>query len=257
MPRRRGARKWARAVWVSEARVEADRHAARQDLHEDGHLARRGPVAHTGAEHPAGDHVRLPVRLRLHAGDTVVERQELERPDPGVLVRVVDDEGGDEARLQRDLAAREALATLALEPLVGIAALVGARPAEGDLEQIGAQSGDHRGVDRLPEGVAELVIVAVPQGAADLDGDDAVLERLGILACPDAALIVLDDVIEARARAARAQQQEEKRAAKGNAGRHARTLRDDAHSRALRRCYVYSRRLRINLAMQCTLQGRV
>src|SRR5262249_13805129 len=110
-------------------------------------------------------------------------------------------------------------------------------PAEGDLEQVGAQAGHHRGVDRLPEGVTERVVVAVPERAADLDGDDAVLQCLGVLARPDATLIVLDHVIEARARAARPQQQDQGTPA-CDPGWHVVTLGTAALSRRDRAAYT-------------------
>src|SRR6185312_9837362 len=74
----------------SEFLVEAHRDPARKDLDEQRYLSVRRPVSKPRAEEPAGDDVGLPVRLTLHPGVTVIDRQELERPDPGVLAVIVE-----------------------------------------------------------------------------------------------------------------------------------------------------------------------
>src|SRR5579862_551152 len=143
----------------SEAFVEAHRHSPGEDLDQQRHLAMRRPVSEPRAEEPAGDDVRLPVRLTLHPGIAVPDRQQLERPDPGVLAVVVENERRHPGGLQRLLAARKALAA-ATEPGVGIVALYRPRPPEGVLQHLSAETGEYRGIGGLPEFVAELVVVA-------------------------------------------------------------------------------------------------
>ena len=117
-----------------------DRNASGKDLHCDRCLARRAPITDRRTERPPGDHIGLPMRLRLHARDCVVDGQHFKCPDPWVLLGVVGDERCDKARLERHFAARKALATAALEPLIGIVALNGTRATEGDFQRLGADS---------------------------------------------------------------------------------------------------------------------
>src|SRR6267142_305166 len=114
--------------------------------------------------------------MALQPGGRVIERQQLERPYPGMLTGVMHDKGRDETRLQRYLATRKTLATAAAQPAVRVVALIGTR-ASGCLFQHGCRdSGDRRGVDRLPEHVAELNVIPKPNSAADLGHDGADLE---------------------------------------------------------------------------------
>src|SRR5579862_445221 len=128
------------------------------------------------------------MRLLLHARDAIVDRQCLERPDPGLLAGVVGDERSDEACLQGHLAAREAFAAASLKPLVGVVSLIRPGPAEAPLHDFGPDPGDHGGIDGLPQRVAEFILVAEPEGTPDLGSDRAVFKRDRILARPDAAL---------------------------------------------------------------------
>ena len=92
----------------------------------------------------------------------VPQRQNFERPDPRVLFRTVDDERRHEARLQGDLAAREALAAATSKPQIGIVALVRAGAAERIFEHRRADPSDGRGIDGLPERMTQWIIVPQP-----------------------------------------------------------------------------------------------
>jgi hypothetical protein len=74
--------------------------------------------------------------------------------------------------------------------------LIGARAPDGLFQHGCRDRGNHRGVDRLPEDVAELIVISEPQGAADFDYDGADLECGLILPCPDTALVKPDLVID-------------------------------------------------------------
>src|SRR5277367_6505247 len=122
----------------------ADRYSARQYLHRDGRGSGRTPVPDAGTEHPSGDDVRLPVRLTLQPCDRVIDGQQLERPNPGILSCIVRDERSDEACLQGDLAARKALVAASLKPRIGVVALVWAGAAEAIFQHLRTDSGDYR-----------------------------------------------------------------------------------------------------------------
>src|ERR1700722_19294246 len=109
---------YAAASAVSKALVVTDRQAARQNLHRKRRAARGRPVTDRGTQHPPGNHVRLPVLLALESGDGIIGGQQLERPHPRIITRIVGDKRRDEARLERHLAARKTVAAPSLEPLV-------------------------------------------------------------------------------------------------------------------------------------------
>ncbi len=114
-----------------------------------------------------------------------------------MLFAVVNDERCDEAGLQRDLAAWKALAATAAKPGIGIIPLSGACPSEGALQRDRGDAGDRGGIDRLPEHVTQLVVVAKPQRAAQFRRDNRKLEVCLNRACPDARLIQCHLMIDA------------------------------------------------------------
>lgn len=69
-----------------------------------------------GAEQPPGDNIALPMFPTFQAGDGVVDWQRFECPDPWIVFGVIDDQGCDEAHLQRHLASRKAVTAAALKP---------------------------------------------------------------------------------------------------------------------------------------------
>lgn len=68
------------------------------------------------AEQPPGDNIALPMFPTFQAGDGIVDWQRFKCPDPWIVFGVIDDQGCDEARLQRHLAARKAVTAAALKP---------------------------------------------------------------------------------------------------------------------------------------------
>src|SRR6201999_532925 len=155
-----------------------------------------GPIADRAAQDPAGDDIGLPMFLALEPRERVIGRQQLERPNPRIVPRVIGDERRDETGLQRDFAAGEAVAAPSLEPLIGIVALVGTRSAETELQYFRGDRGNHGGIDGLPQGVAQLIVVAQPERAADLRCNDAVFEPDLVFAGPDAVLIEIELVVD-------------------------------------------------------------
>src|SRR5277367_4611532 len=115
---------------VLKALVISDGHAAREDLNRQRRIARRAPISNPRTQCPTRDDIRLPMCLALQACERVVHREQLERPDPRVLPRVICDKGRDETRLQSHFAARKALAAAPPKPLIGIIALIGPGAAE-------------------------------------------------------------------------------------------------------------------------------
>src|SRR5579863_9159664 len=112
----------------------------------------RGPVARCAAQRPTREHVGLPVSLLFEPADAVIQRQNLQRPHPGMATRrLVEDDGSHESGLQRYLAARKALAAPALEPLVGTQVLTRPRATEGVFQQLGGNGRTQRRIDALPE----------------------------------------------------------------------------------------------------------
>src|SRR5712675_485194 len=158
-----------------ESFVKAGRHSARQDLHRKRRFPSRGPIADGRPQYPTRDDIGLPMRLALHACDSIVDRKRLEGPNPGILPRIVRDEGGYEACLQGDFAARETFAAAALEPLIR-SALAGTCAAKGALQNGRADPGNSGCVHRLPEGVSQWIVVSKPEAARHLDRDHAELE---------------------------------------------------------------------------------
>src|SRR5579859_3772558 len=127
--------------------------------------------------------------LGFHACECVVHRDYLERPHPGILPRIIRDEWRHETGLQSHFPARETLEVTPLEPCIGIVALAGPGAAESVFEQLGTYAGNHRGVDRLPQRMAQLVVVPKPQAPGYLKSHHAGLECGRILACPNTVLI--------------------------------------------------------------------
>src|SRR5882757_6604655 len=123
---------------------ESHRKTSRQQLHRQRRRAGRAPIPYRRPQRPTGDDVCLPMRLAFQAGEGVVQREYLERPNPRVLPSVICDEWGHEARLEGDLAAGETLMAAPLEPLIGIVALRRAGPAESIFEHRRADSRDCR-----------------------------------------------------------------------------------------------------------------
>src|SRR5712672_1749349 len=121
----RGSVVMAMSVTRLESFVKADGHSARQDLHGKRRFPGRGPIADRRSQQPTRDDIGLPMRLALHACDSIVDRKRFEGPNPGMFPRIVRDEGGYEAGLQGDFGARKTFAAAAFEPLVGISALAG------------------------------------------------------------------------------------------------------------------------------------
>jgi len=78
--------------------------------------------------------------LGLQACERVVHRQYFERPDPGILPRIIRDERRHETSLQSHLAARETLVMAPLEPCIGIVALAGPSATEPVFQQLGTDA---------------------------------------------------------------------------------------------------------------------
>jgi hypothetical protein len=78
--------------------------------------------------------------LTLQACQSVVQRQNFERPDPGILPRVIRDKRCHETRLQGHFAARETLVMAPLEPCIGIVALAGPSATESVFQQLGTDA---------------------------------------------------------------------------------------------------------------------
>src|ERR1019366_5299007 len=148
-----GSSRWIGSRGDSEFLVQTDTQTARQNLHGQRNLSTmHTPVAYPGAKRPTGDHIGLPVRLLLQAPDSVVERQQLQRPDPIVPARaLVEYERRHEGGLQRDLATRKALAATALEPFSGPLVLIGSRATEAVFQNLRRDGGYRSRVNRLPE----------------------------------------------------------------------------------------------------------
>src|SRR3984957_15982855 len=112
----------------------------------------RSPIARCAAQRPTREHVGLPVSLLFESADAVIQRQNLQRPDPGMATRrLVEDEGSHETGLQRYLTARKALAASALEPPVGTQVLTRPRATEGIFKKLGGNGRTQRRIDALPE----------------------------------------------------------------------------------------------------------
>src|SRR6202008_2201282 len=119
------------------------------------------------------------------------------RPYPRVSRGIVDDDRRDEAGLQRHFPAREAVVTVALEPRIGAFARTGPRPARRHLEHLGADGRGGRRIDGLPQGMSELIVIAEPYGAGNLEDDDAVFDGLLVASRPNAALVKSQLVVDA------------------------------------------------------------
>src|SRR5579871_2298931 len=143
------------------------------------------------------------MRLHLHARDSVVDRQRLERVDERMIVTVLQHERRDDRAHLGHLSAREALVSMTLEPEVGIAvARVRPYPGERIFQAEREQPRSRRGIDRLPHRVAEARLTALPHADPDFAGDEPVLEQLLVVALPDAFVVVAKLGIDAEETAA-------------------------------------------------------
>src|ERR1700731_2821955 len=170
--------------------------AARQDLNGNRRGSRRAPIADRSTQCPTGDDVRLPMRLGFQSREGIVHRQYLERPDPRIFPRVVRDEGRHETGLQSHFAARKTLIVAAFEPCIGIVALTGPGTAESVLQQLRADAGNYRSIDRLPQRMPQFVVVPKPQAPGYFKSDHTRLECVLVLARPNTVLIERQFVID-------------------------------------------------------------
>src|SRR5215475_1476101 len=116
-----------RAALRSEALADADVDGMRHDLENERRVrAAVNQPRRPGTERVAGDDVGLPMRLLLHAAYGIVERQQFQRIDRRVLMRIFEHERGDDRAHCGHLAAGEALVAMALEPEIRV---TGRRPA--------------------------------------------------------------------------------------------------------------------------------
>src|SRR5205823_4652850 len=86
----------------------------------------------------------------------------------------------------------------AAKPAVRVVALFRTCAPGGPFQHGCSHARDHRGVDRLPEHVAELIVTSQPQSATDLDRDDPELQCILIIPCPDAALVEANLMIDSK-----------------------------------------------------------
>jgi hypothetical protein len=153
------------AVGESERGMQPDHEAVRQNVQDERTLVLRRKVAEARTQRPPRDYIRLPVRSLLNSGHRVIGRQDLQCPHPGLAIGIGHDEGSDEARLERYLAARETLKLGASEPLVGVIGLAGPFASEPPFHHLRCGAAEDGGIDRLPECQSKLRLAAKPQCA--------------------------------------------------------------------------------------------
>src|ERR1700744_3114279 len=107
-----------------EALTDPYAHTAREELPGQRDRPRGGPIADSRPQQPSRNDIGLPMGLALHAGDPVIDGENLQCPNPGMVRRIVNNKGGYEARLTRHFAAGEAFAATSLEPGIWIVSLL-------------------------------------------------------------------------------------------------------------------------------------
>src|SRR5882762_8180270 len=145
----------AKKRWYSESFLQSNRHLVRKHAEDERRVAPGRVIAGGGAEGKPGDHVALPMGLRLHPRDRDIRRKELQGIDGRMILSVLQHEGSHRRAGERHLARWKAVMAMALEPLVGVVDLARPRPGEDLFQERGAYGLDGDGIQRLPIGPAE------------------------------------------------------------------------------------------------------
>src|SRR6516225_3837904 len=112
--------------------------------------------------------------LTFHACDRIIERQHFERPNPRITPTIVDDERRYETRLKGDFATGKTVS--AAEPLVRPLASTGPLATERVLHAVCSDRRYRRSIGRLPECMAQFVVVPKPQRPTHLRSYHGVFE---------------------------------------------------------------------------------
>ena len=84
----------------------------------------------------------------------------------------------------------------ALEPEMRVWRLRWTRACEDVLQRFIGDSTEGGRVDGLPERLAQPVLAAEPERAGNFPADQAVVQRLLVAPLPDAAVVVVDEIID-------------------------------------------------------------
>ena len=82
-----------------------------------------GVVAGRGADYKSREDICLPMGASFQARYRPVGRQQLQCPDPGMIIAVLENQRRDDRAQGPDLAARKAVVVTALEPLIRVIGL--------------------------------------------------------------------------------------------------------------------------------------